>query len=67
LKFIVEQLSKGTEDLTSLSSAAARVLKKYINDGEKVTGTECPSCHQTDTLQYDEGCVKCICGWSKCS
>ena len=67
LRFIVDQLGKGTEDVTSLSSAAARVLKKYIKDGEEVTGTECPQCHLNNTLIYHDGCVTCSnCSWSKC-
>ena len=67
IKFIVEQLNKATEDVTTLSAAAARVLKKYIKDGEKVSGLECPNCHQSDTLYYNEGCATCSCGWSRCS
>ena len=69
IKFIVEQLQKSTDDLTSLTSAAARVLKKYIKSGEKATGLSCPQCGETNTLEYDDGgCQKCVnCGWSKCS
>ena len=66
LKFIVEQLNKATDDITSMSAAAARVLKKYIADGEVVTGKSCPNCNRTDTLIYSDGCVTCSCGWSKC-
>ena len=66
IKFIVEQLQKATEDITSMASAAARVLKKYIKDGEQVHGQSCPSCG--NGLIYMEGCVSCsTCGWSKCS
>ena len=66
-KFIVEQLGKATDDVTSLSSAVARVLKKYINDGEEATGMECPQCHSNNTLIYHAGCVVCSnCTWSKC-
>lgn len=67
LKFVVEQLNKSQDDISSLTSAAARVLKKYIKEGEIVTGIICPSCGST--VIYDEtGCNKCIkCSWSKCS
>jgi ribonucleoside-diphosphate reductase alpha chain len=66
IQFIVEQLQKATEDITSMASAAARVLKKYIKDGEKVHGQSCPSCKSV--VVYIEGCVSCpTCGWSKCS
>ena len=66
IQFIVEQLQKSTEDITSMGSAAARVLKKYIKDGESAQGQSCPTCK--NSLIYLEGCVSCSsCGWSKCS
>ena len=66
IQFIVEQLQKATEDITSMGSAAARVLKKYIPVGEEAKGQSCPSCG--NGLVYLEGCVTCTtCGWSKCS
>ena len=66
IQFIVEQLQKATEDITSMGSAAARVLKKYIPQGEVAKGQSCPSCG--NGLVYLEGCVSCTtCGWSKCS
>lgn len=66
IKFIVEQLSKGSDDMSALSSTAARVLKKYIKDGEKVSGGKCPSCGAD--LIYHDGCASCSasCGFSKC-
>jgi ribonucleoside-diphosphate reductase alpha chain len=69
--FLVEQLLKDPDnDLTSFSKVLARVLKKYIENGTKVTGggdRVCPECH-TDNLIYQEGCVTCTgCGWSRCS
>lgn len=66
IKYIVEQLNKATDDITSIGAAAARVLKKYIKDGEIVNGQSCPSCN-SNSLTYNEGCITCICGWSKCS
>jgi len=66
IHFIVDQLQKASEDITSLGAAAARVLKKYIKDGEVIKGQSCPSCG--NGLVYLEGCVSCTtCGWSKCS
>jgi ribonucleoside-diphosphate reductase alpha chain len=68
IKFIVEQLQKSEDDITSMSNAAARVLKKYINDGENVIGLTCQSCKSTGELVYEEGCIKCLnCGWSRCN
>lgn len=67
IKYIVDQLTKASDDIVSFSSAAARVLKKYIVDGEKATGVECPTCHKTDSLVYKDGCAECsVCNWSKC-
>lgn len=71
IQFLVEQLEKGAiadeQGLGSLNAAARRVLKKYIKDGEKVSGASCPSCKSADLLYYD-GCVNCAhCNWSKCS
>jgi len=66
IQFIVDQLQKATEDITSMGAAAARVLKKYIQNGEVARGQVCPSCG--NGLVYLEGCVSCTtCGWSKCS
>lgn len=67
IKFIVEQLSKSSDDISSLTAAASRVLKKYIKSGEIATGITCPVCHSP--VIYDEtGCTKCTkCEWSKCA
>lgn len=65
IKFIVEQLSKSAEDLSSLTSAASRVLKKYIKVGEAVTGIVCPACG-LEVYYNNTGCIECKCGWSKC-
>lgn len=65
VKFVCEQLHKATDDMTSLSRAAARVLKKYIKDGELAHGLKCPNCGNTD-LFYNDGCATCSCGFSKC-
>ena len=64
---VVDQLNKSSDDMYSLPSAVARVLKKYIQNGQK-TGKLCPSCKSD--LVYNEGCSSCIndkCGYSQCS
>lgn len=67
IKFLVEQLQKSTDEMYSLTASAARVLKKYIEDGDKATGQICPSCGSNELI-YEEGCITCSnCGWSKCS
>jgi ribonucleoside-diphosphate reductase alpha chain len=66
-EFIVEQMIKSSDDMFSLPSAIARVLKKYIKDGQQVIGVACPECEQ-ETIVYSEGCKVCKnCGYSACS
>ena len=66
VKFIVQQMSKSVDDMQSLTSVVARVLKKYIQDGETANGMSCPSCGSKELI-YGDGCVSCGCGWSRCS
>lgn len=66
ISFVVHQLEKTQGDLASLGKILARTLKKYIKDGTKVHGEECPECKQSN-IQRDDGCVICKdCGWTKC-
>ena len=66
ISFVVHQLEKTKGDLVSLSKVLARTLKKYIKDGTKVHGEECPSCASSQ-IERNDGCVICkSCGWSKC-
>ena len=63
---VVDQLQKGAMDITSMGSASARVLKKYITNGTVADGKKCPSC-QTQIVFID-GCCSCPnCNWSQCS
>jgi ribonucleoside-diphosphate reductase alpha chain len=65
-KYIVEQALKSGIEMVTFDKAIVRVLKKYISDGEVVTGDNCPFCG--GKLSYVEGCVACKnCGkYSKC-
>ena len=65
LQFIVDQLSK-TRQFNTFSKSMARVLKKYIADGEKaLSANKCPECGSA--LVFIEGCKSCQqCGFSKC-
>jgi len=66
LAYVVHQLEKVDGDLTNFAKSVARCLKKYIKDGTKVKGEECPEC--SSALIRAEGCVLCkTCGWTKCS
>lgn len=65
VRFVAGQLDKTRGDLQSFGKALARALKKYIKDGEAVSGASCPDCSQS--LIYAEGCSLCpSCGWSRC-
>jgi ribonucleoside-diphosphate reductase alpha chain len=67
-KYITEQLQKDkTTDFHSFTRGIARTLKQYINDGESANGLEksCPVC-QSEKIFYNNGCVSCSCGWTKC-
>ena len=64
IKYVVDILNKSKGDITTFSKAIARVLKKYIKEGEK-SSEKCPSCGET--LIFEEGCLSCKnCGFSKC-
>jgi len=68
IQYICEQITKrGVDgDLFSFQRAMARILKKYIVEGEKA-GIECPDCGSTEVV-YKNGCPNCmICGYSKCA
>jgi ribonucleoside-diphosphate reductase alpha chain len=66
IQFVVEQMQKSVDDMFALPAVVARVLKKYIKDGQKVVGQVCPECGSAN-LVYQEGCLVCKdCGWSKC-
>jgi ribonucleoside-diphosphate reductase alpha chain len=65
IEHIVEQLNKSNDDMFSVSAATVRVLKKYIINGQKVSGSQCPNCHSP--MIYFDGCVQCSCGYSACS
>lgn len=64
VKYIVDQLQKDTEsNLFDFSKVIARVLKKYIVDGE--SSIKCANCNSK--LVFQEGCLSCkTCGISKC-
>lgn len=64
LQFIVDQLNKDT-NFAGFEKSVARILKKYIKEGEKVLADKCSNCGSD--MVFQEGCVICpSCGWSKC-
>jgi|GEM_PF-2892 len=69
IKYVVDLLDGLNLDgdiITSWKSGVKRILKRYINDLEVVTGHECSECKSTN-LAYQDGCLTCLdCGSSKC-
>ncbi len=63
-KYVVEQLNKSKGSLVDFTKSLARVLKKYIPEGENST-LSCENCG--GELIFQEGCLQCkSCGNSKC-
>ena len=67
INYVVEQIQKNREsDMFSFSRCIARILKNYIQDGERASEKTCPSCG-SEGLIYVEGCATCTsCGYAKC-
>lgn len=66
IAFVAHQLEKSKGDITGFAKAVARVLKKYVKDGTKVSGSVCQKCGGSNIV-FQEGCSRCVdCGDSKC-
>lgn len=67
--YIVEQIQKDkNESFASFSKVVARVLKTYIEDGQKasIVNRNCET-QENCNFVYQEGCATCVqCGWAKC-
>lgn len=66
IKYVVEDLRKLGGELHSFNMVLARILKKFIEEKETITGANCSECGSPDLI-YQEGCEKCLsCDVSKC-
>lgn len=63
---LVSKLSLDSDSINTWKAGVERTLRRFIPDGTKPNKSVCESCGQSDTLQYQEGCLKCSCGFSKC-
>ena len=62
---LVDSLNFTEDHINIWKNGVARVIKKYIKNGEKGKGV-CPDCG-SDLLHFVEGCLTCkSCGNSKC-
>lgn len=63
---LITSLNLRDDVLNTWKNGMARVIKRYVKNGEKMKGN-CPECGGTDFI-FQEGCVKCSsCSWTKCS
>lgn len=63
---LIDSLNFKEDYINTWKNGVARVIKRYIKDGEKGKG-RCPECG-SENLQFVEGCLTCKgCGNSKCS
>jgi ribonucleoside-diphosphate reductase alpha chain len=63
---LVASLNFKEDYINTWKNGVARVIKRYIKDGEKGKG-KCQNCGSSDHLEYKEGCLTCMaCGNSKC-
>lgn len=62
---LIESLNFRENHINTWKNGVARVIKRYIKDGERGKG-KCPICG-SEHLEYKEGCLTCLsCGYSKC-
>lgn len=63
---LVDSLNFTEDHINIWKNGVARVIKKYIKNGEEGKGV-CPNCG-SEHLHFVEGCLGCkSCGWTKCS
>ena len=63
---LVGGLELDSQSINTWKMGVERALKKYLPNGTKANGQQCPHCGQ-ETLVYQEGCLICTsCGTSRC-
>ncbi|MDD7273902.1 MAG: adenosylcobalamin-dependent ribonucleoside-diphosphate reductase [Prevotella sp.] len=63
---LVGSLQLKDESINTWKNGVERALKKYVTDGTKASGLQCPACGN-ESLVYQEGCLICTnCGASRC-
>jgi ribonucleotide reductase alpha subunit len=62
---LIDTLHLDENSISSWKNGVKRMLKVFIKDGTVATGIKCPECGN-EKLKYQDGCVSCDCGYSKC-
>ena len=61
---VAKLVDDGGENINTWKAGVKRILSKYVEDGTEVKDL-CPDCGTK--LRFEEGCIGCSCGYSKCS
>lgn len=65
---LVQNLTLDEDNINTWKNGVVRALKRYIPDGTRAEGKQCPECGDQKSLVYQDGCLSCkSCGYSKCS
>ena len=64
---LIQSLNLDDDHLNTWKNGVARVIKRYIKDGDMAVGMKCENCGSKNVV-FKEGCAICMdCGSSKCS
>lgn len=65
---LVEGLNLYDDSINTWKNGVSRALRYFISDGVIKEGSTCPSCGMENSLEYQEGCLKCNnCGFTECT
>lgn len=60
---VLKNMSTNTDSIHTWKNGVIRALKNYVIEGT-ISKEKCPECHED--LIYQEGCLSCPCGYSRC-
>ena len=64
---LVEGLNLYEDSLNTWKSGVSRALRHFIDNGVIKKGSSCPSCKKENSIEHQEGCLKCNnCGFMEC-
>jgi len=64
---LVEGLNPYDDSLNTWKSGVSRALRHFIDNGVIKKGSSCPSCAKENSIEHQEGCLKCNnCGFMEC-